>query len=277
MSNKIFECMDDDFLYYHYTSINSFNEIVNSKKIWLSDCRFLNDKKEISIAIEKFVSNFNDEEKKILSYVLDLCNFDKYFCIFSMSKSPRVLSQWRGYGDDGKGICIGFRKNFLELFFSSEKTAYDTFLIHCIYENFDDHIQKIIEDNKKNIDSIVKLYRNSRAINEFSEKIRGKYELFSNIYRELLRIKNPSFKEEQEVRIVRIAPLPLIKTRVCNGLIIPYTEIDLSDDKTRDGLQYIMKELWLGPKCDKRNREAIRSYGLFGWGLFLNEYDCGYI
>ena len=108
-----FNKIDIKTLLYHYTSIHSFNEITKSKSLWMSDCRFLNDKKELLIAIDKFLSYFNNEDKERLFNIIWNSNYTKYFCIFSMSKSPEVLSQGRGYGDDGKGICIGFRKEFL--------------------------------------------------------------------------------------------------------------------------------------------------------------------
>ena len=37
--------------------------------------------------------------------------FDFVVCF---SEMPDVLSQWRGYADDGKGCCIGFSKTQLE-------------------------------------------------------------------------------------------------------------------------------------------------------------------
>jgi len=97
-----------------------------------------------------------------------------------------------------------------------------------------------------------------------------------NLYSELLRIKNPAFVEEQEVRLVINVPANLVQTRVAKGLIVPYLEHEfIEEDDLKHHLWCVAPEIWLGPKCDERNMNALQIFQQFGWQL--NRYDCGYI
>lgn len=57
----------------------------------------------------------SDTEQKIISGVKDAlhssCSKYPAFCV-SLSASGDLLSQWRGYGDFGKGYAIGLNLNF---------------------------------------------------------------------------------------------------------------------------------------------------------------------
>lgn len=97
------------------------------------------------------------------------------------------------------------------------------------------------------------------------------------LYGELLKVKNPAFREEQEVRLVISVPIRHIRTRVSRNIIIPYVEHEFVE---KDEMQMwcIAPKIWLGPKCDKRNEQALRMFCQFGWNVEgIHSFDCGYI
>ena len=56
--------MSEGEILYHYTSIEGLNSIINSRCVWASDCRYLNDQKELHDASEIFLSKFNGKKRK---------------------------------------------------------------------------------------------------------------------------------------------------------------------------------------------------------------------
>jgi len=268
--------MTQDKLLYHYTSVTGLNGILSTRTIWASDCRYLNDQKELVHAIELFLNRFEDESKKILGLALHWYSASRSHCVFSLSQSPNVLSQWRAYGDDGRGAAIGFHPKYLTGIGNSSRTS---FLVDCIYSDHENFLDGAVEACKEDIEALRKMYVDSDgAANSFMQLIDKTPTPLARIYAELLKIKNPAFQEEQEVRLVISAPLKKVQTRVTNGLIIPYIEYQFVDDGDEEYMWCIAPEIWLGPRCDKRNEQAIRAFGQFGWDIHgIKYYDCGYI
>lgn len=267
--------MNEVNILYHYTSITGLNSIIQSGKVWASDCRYLNDSQELVRALDLFLSNFDNEKRNALSMAFHWHNLSRIHCIFSLSSSPRVLSQWRAYADDGRGAAIGFNKNFLR----GIGNANTKFLVDCVYENHENFIASLIVKYKEDIESLVEMYEKAGALNTFWERINQNPSALEKIYRELIRIKNPAFLEEQEVRLFISAPANQGKTRVFRGLIIPYIEHQFVPDGDDNYKWCLVPEIWLGPKCDKRNEHAILAYQQFGWlpGIGIRKYDCGYV
>lgn len=135
-------------IFYHYTSIFCLNEIINSKCIWASDCRYTNDRHELNYAINLFLNELQHAKKNALRDCFFHHNISNRICIFSLSKSPHVLSQWRAYGDDGRGAAIGFSMTFLKAF----RDVAHSRLIECIYNNHSEFVKTVIADKNKEIE-----------------------------------------------------------------------------------------------------------------------------
>lgn len=266
--------MEEELLY-HYTSIVGLNGIISSRNLWASDCRYLNDQKELVHAIEIFLDGFESDTKEILSLALHWFSFSQAHCVFSLSRSPRVLSQWRAYGDDGHGAAIGFSRKYLPGIGNSSTRL----LVDCIYSDHENFLGGVADNNKEHINSIIQMHADSGgAVNSFWDLIRENPLPLAKIYSELLRVKNQAFEEEQEVRLVISVPINKVKSRVANGLIIPYIEHSFVDKGDEDYIWCIAPEIWFGPKSDKRNMRAIQAFGQFGWGINgVHHYDCGYV
>ncbi|MBT9589611.1 MAG: DUF2971 domain-containing protein [Thiobacillus sp.] len=253
--------MSEKTILYHYTSIAGLNSIISSGKVWASDCRYLNDRQELEHALDEA---FNSH------------NFSRHHCVFSLSRSPQVLSQWRAYGDDGRGAAIGFDEKFL---LRHEKSRFAS-LVTCIYKDHEDFVSDLVIRHEEQIEALLKMHRDSEGdYMAFMKAIDDNPKPLECLNGELLRIKNLAFAEEQEVRLVVNTPSKQIQTRVTKGLIVPYIEHVFLEDRDKKQLWIVVPEIWFGPKCDKRNMEAIGAFKQFGWrvGKSLHQYNCGYI
>ncbi|MDL2323871.1 DUF2971 domain-containing protein [Ruminococcaceae bacterium OttesenSCG-928-A16] len=139
-------------LVYHYCSLETFYSIVTNHTVRLSEIDKSNDRKEI-IWIKDFIQHAFTQQfeatasaelleklptlafAKLLEATLeDFFGKSTWYnylgCCFS--KKEDLLSQWRGYADNGAGVCLGFSKRQLEelseqkqqAFMVEEKLAY---------------------------------------------------------------------------------------------------------------------------------------------------------
>jgi hypothetical protein len=120
MNNKISPKIINPDYVYHYTSIDSFINIMRKNELWFSHASFLNDPLEISFGLDvvteiltKSKDNFpivlsiiENQRRKYKENSLDLTR-DLVF-LFSFSGLADELSSWIQYGDSGYGICLEF-------------------------------------------------------------------------------------------------------------------------------------------------------------------------
>ena len=178
--------------------------------------------------------------------------------ISSYSLDPDVLSQWRAYADDGRGFAIGFSESEMKMPAKRLRVLYDEAA------------------------QLKELSGNIRHTYEYEKSIGFKYDLqfhnhWFNIGADLCAYKNPSFREEREIRCVhgsglvphnkslKIVPLGALDQdgkrlsnpidvyfRIRNGVIIPYVVLDYS----RQGENSPVKEVILGPRNDNSERNV---------------------
>lgn len=75
---------------------------------------------------------------------------------FCMSEQPDILSQWRGYADDGKGFSVGFSKAYLdELARNAKSIEYSFHLERVLYNPFEHEaaLKPTFDEIKKRIDA----------------------------------------------------------------------------------------------------------------------------
>lgn len=104
---------------YHYCSAQIFVEIISRRQVWLSSMKLSNDTMEgrlVRILSEKVfamegANPGNVDRFRSYIEVLDE-HFDGFgFCF---SEEGDLLSQWRGYADNGAGFSIGFSPRYLK-------------------------------------------------------------------------------------------------------------------------------------------------------------------
>lgn len=239
---------------FHYTTPAGLLGISFSKKIWATDVRFLNDKKEfqhtldiINSIIEDFYK-VNDKPNKIKD--IDY-NFIEHLRInlrrkwtpevyvASFTEEGDLLSQWRGYCPKG-GFSIGFDFDFL----SQIAKNHDSDLLPCVY---DFKIQnQILEEllvfyGKKYTEAIN--VNNQINSDQLAHDVANEFIIDLSALAPVL--KHESFKEEKEWRIVssRLRVMPEIKFRATESNIIPYIEISLC----RSDEEIDFKSVFVGP------------------------------
>lgn len=241
---------------YHYTGISGLTGITESKTIWASHIYYLNDASEITYArdiikkeVNKRLARANGEEKTFLIQFSEWLNcFSEtphHLFIASLSEEKNLLSQWRSYTPHGKGVSIGFEPIAL-----LRKIRAQNFKIaKCIYKASEQ--EELMSDllNRLLITFNNELQTYNSSNRHSSQKYFG---IMENFLGEILQvfsvIKNPSFCEEKEWRI--ISPyfsndtVTQIKFREGASMLLPYIEIDLKD--IMDG-ETIFEEVYLGP------------------------------
>jgi len=223
---------------YHYTTQEGLIGIVKSKQLWASRIHYLNDSKEFSYAIDLLENGFRnvisrapDLNKilidKISGWTERISKISIYVGSFSEEKD--LLSQWRGYTENGIGFSVGFKYSDIAHIvesqgFSIAACIYDYSTQYTIIENLINHFVKnaLIAQEKFDID-------------QFNER-NTHYSNFINSFVQVAPIlKDPSFKEEKEWRLIS-KPIPHnhinIDYRKGNVMLIPYYKFNLCDSGT---------------------------------------------
>jgi len=192
-----------------------------------------------------------------------------------MSEDGDLLSQWRGYADNGAGLSIGFRaKTLTEIGArtSGRGVATVASLQKIQYER--EQQKRQIESN---VDRIVGLWKRGAGRklgllnqgteeeenkrDDLTEKMQHEFYQFSS---EIYAFKNPAFREEREWRLVSIVtPQELLQMdfRAMPDRVVPYKEI-LLGDLARGAIA----EVILGPKNITPDRVVRAAMARYGWG-----------
>jgi hypothetical protein len=107
---------------YHYTSANGLLGILDSRVLWATDIRFLNDSTEFLFARDLLVSHVrrralrlrNEHVRQVIEReVEDLASTAVPAYVVCFSEQGNSLSQWRAYAPRD-GVAIGFHRGALE-------------------------------------------------------------------------------------------------------------------------------------------------------------------
>lgn len=256
--------MDDTV--YHYCSMSTFLSIIRNRSVWLTALRDSNDAQEGTWArriFEYLRPSPTSEYFRKASYILDSATSGgKEVLGICFSGEGDLLSQWRGYAEDGTGFSIGFDVDSLKRL-SSRIQETDRLRLELEDVEYIDHLdEEFLKDFKEFVDR-----------QEFSES--GQY---TNIgidnvglrtwVKRLSLIKNPAFREEKESRLFSLFPesnTHIVNYRQAKSKISKYIEISFEEE-----LEDIITSVKIGPKNlseEKAVRDFIRKAG------FTNVYD----
>lgn len=254
-----------DKIYYHYCSVDTFYNILQTDTIRFGNPLNMNDSAEVVWLlgiVKEFVSkkgvytslleswNLIENISRTLVQELD-CPY-----IFCLSKEKDVLSQWRSYANDGKGVAIGFDVDFIEknYFLLGTEIVYDKekqceILSHKVKDSTLMDLNNAVKNGKNN-----EVYRKSKI-------------LVSQILQDAIMCKNPAFQEEKEYRLYcgyrrSEKSISSIKFRVDDSSIIPFRELCFKDTR-----HLVIKNIVVGPKSSINNRNLwlfLKSKG-YNW------------
>src|SRR5690606_17014349 len=157
---------------FHYTNLNGLQGIISNSEIWLSNLYFLNDKSEYELGLKIVVEQLENYKSgfsvlrstkyfvESLEKAIEFIKGKESPYVLSLTANNDLLSQWRGYTENGVGVNIGFGKDFfLNNSLNIFKCIYDKekqikFISHIVTESIFmfvgvAHSQGIFEEEKE--------------------------------------------------------------------------------------------------------------------------------
>ena len=226
-----------DWNLYHYTSLAAMMSIVESRKMWASEIRYLNDSQElrhfensISGAVrdaEKRTDETSEIVRQFGAWLKERVEKGPMAFVVSLSERGNLLSQWRGYCPHGQGVSLGFGPAGLV----RAAAAGGFTLGRCIYD--------MKSHNGIVVQVLNLVVQDARAVgpsNQFhpSQSYHGFFqEIEGHILRIAALLKHPSFSEEQEWRAVSKPISHYVTNPICYRVgrttLVPYLEWPLAE------------------------------------------------
>jgi hypothetical protein len=225
---------------YHYTTQKGILGIIQNREMWATQVHFLNDKNEIHLTFELLKNELENliakadatsNRYRLLKEINDFLNVmdQGHICISSFCEASDLLSQWRGYGNLGKGYAIGF--NLTELTRIAKK--HNFVLWPCVYD---------VSLQRELVKYMIELWCQSFSGIRLSEKTMLK-KIDTDICQLAPIIKDPSFSEEKEWRLVssmvEIAS-PRFAFREGEYALIPYYNFPIVDKEKQNCISKIV-------------------------------------
>jgi hypothetical protein len=221
---------------YHYTSLDNFLRILDTKTFFMFDSNQMNDYKEnyaIIDALNRVISsNIYNIPVEYLQKLNETLSFKfnigfAFICCFTELRDS--ISQWRAYGDDGNGICLILNpRNFginYELPSHNAETEKCISFHNVIYEYWQQ--DRIIEE-------ILKI-----ALHFTAENNKYKPETFAEHVCNLIGRFAPIFKinEFQEEKEWRIIYETFLLEQKSLGILTSDTRYDIGFIHTRNNIK----------------------------------------
>jgi hypothetical protein len=271
---------------YHYTTQTGLLGIIKDRQIWATHTQYLNDRREFLHAVDLVrgeIQRLLDEQNtrpgeasatriEVLNRMhnaLSLSPEHINVCVCSFSEDSDSLSQWRAYGGSS-GFAIGFSGEVLGA--AVEKQRF--FLAQCIYDPGTQLnivralVEEVLDENLSK-----SWVTGDRDADEVFWNTGGN--LLPYLYRYAPMLKNQSFEEEREWRIIsRPIFAQRLDYREGRSLIIPYYRLPLWED----GQKTEIHEIIVGPTRDVersiksvsrliKGRDVIKDRNLKGLDL----------
>ena len=255
--------IDGMYFLYHYTDINGFLGIFNTKSLWASNAFFLNDSSEIEYGLKLSYDLFNnfyqsiksDRIKEILKGFYEdysgLILSSNLFLI-SFCENGDLLSQWRGYAPNSDGISLRFNLPVIRTL--PQFTLY-----------------KVVYDKEIQLKIVGYLFSLLNDLMDYLEKTKTEsflhyFNLWMTIFSTIiLTFKDNSFSEEKEWRLIHnfdsVGNNKIIEYRIKNNYVLPYVKID------KLSLINLVSGIIIGPSSNNQIlKESIEYY------LNMNNY-----
>lgn len=216
---------------YHYTSAEGLHGIIATHSIWAGSINFMNDIREVGYSWDLTMQEIDrlrgesgaDDAFGLAVEEYSKLTRDPHIAVFSLSEAPDQLSQWRGYAADG--FAVGFDPMALERVAANS----DFKLVKCIYDKGEQ-----VEMVGRRVTQRLAAFREAVAegMNPEQAAEPAAHDLAVDVIRISPRIKDPTFEEEREWRlvsgIIRADSGPW-KLRLRGKTISPYVVLDLGD------------------------------------------------
>jgi hypothetical protein len=223
---------------YHYTSTDGLLGILASGELWATNVLYLNDSAELADAITVLDSALEDSESwklhDLVRFMLrsmtgHLREMPLDYFVVCFCEEGDLLNQWRAYGSRGAGYSVGFDAGALSGVAAIKKVEYDptkkkeiitqrVAVVRSILESISGKLQPSSDDDYRQLLSFLN-------------------RIAANFAPTLASMKHPTFKQEQEWRLVVMqSALPdpggqnrlPIRFRNIEGRLVPYVALRLT-------------------------------------------------
>ncbi|MBV7518928.1 DUF2971 domain-containing protein [Ensifer sp. ENS12] len=210
----------------HYTTLEGFRSIITNNQLWVSNIRFLNDRREMDHGLSE-ATKFLDERASSKGMSDDTRLFaavkkrikdsgipSAYACCFCEQNDS--LGQWRGYTGGTQGIAIEFYASGLRQQFKASNAT----LQKVIYGQ--DETRRVLEQE---VDSLF-----NQINGDLFADVPGddRLERFETLLLQLApRFKHKSFEDEREWRLIISEPArqTQIEYRTKDNVLVPYIKL----------------------------------------------------
>lgn len=298
-------------LVYHYCSLESLNSILKHRALRLTNILKSNDSMEIQWICRYFDQAFHDAYDQASDLVKKYLSAERYqgfvqfytdeyfnenhanyrYYVTCFSYQDDLLSQWRGYADDGQGMAIGFDLDVLKQItgISPEISKPSLVSLHEISyseKNQRELVQQLVQQLLINIDAmlqrevpqILETYHSASECEfQIIDKIMKCFEdSFLKLFQTSVYMKNPFFSEESEIRLCEFSPKQYLMGRevplslgarlynysyyVRENQFVSYVDFDFSACMNK-----LIRKFVIGPKCLTSARDVeyyLETFGL---------------
>lgn len=237
---------------YHYCKAETFVSMISSRAIWLSSLSLSNDTMEgrlVKATIMRFAERDGLEARARERLQESLAFTERAFdgLGFCLSEDGDLLSQWRGYADDARGVSVGFSRAYLECLADStrggEKSGFAIYKVEYEPVAQESEVGPTYHELRKLIDAGafkrpgISSLLDSRTPDQIAaddQEIKKAHtalvfkllELFPKFY----KLKASAFREEREWRLVSMHVAngsDECLFRASAGRVIPYRSFEL--------------------------------------------------
>jgi len=261
---------DDPLELFHYTNLDGLKGIIGSRSLRCTHAFATNDPLEIQYGkelVEEVMSEVSaeadsDESIRFLNTLkMQVTNFGELFhhpFIACFCVSGSLLSQWRAYGSNGGGYCLGF--HFTDLVESTARPVepFNTrqiFLRRVIYQR--DKQKELVGNYLRTILTAVKAEMDKWEEGGMERQLAGSYlamQCGNTLLDMVMCFKHEAFQEENEWRLVKITEArldpDLLRFRERNDSLIPFREVHFFDGPSRT---FPLKSIHFGPSHEPRS------------------------
>lgn len=229
--------MEQDQLLYHYTTIETFVNIMDDGELWASHIRYLNDTSEqrlmwnhvrarIKSRLNEATENDSERLLQFQSLASSPVEMDIYLLCFSMDGGDR-LSQWRGYGGSA-GVAIGFDSDELKKRRSAFTIATSRNQPFPMGWAFLNEVKYINPFGDERSSQIIDIFIDNPNPTEHESRFSQEETFSRRVSLSSSSLKHKAFDEEREWRIAIFdMPEKSVRFRARKSAMVPYVQFDL--------------------------------------------------
>lgn len=256
---------------WHYTDTAGFHGIVRNNRLRLGDARFLNDRTEREYGIKLVISTIAEHLKEGQDHFLAMTGHflqrnEHRVHVCSFSEVPDSISQWQRYGADGYGYCLGFSAALLRKLETTELTL-------CRVEYKPNRQREMVQQRLHLLREGYRLAAARRESDMPEHILIGTSAALAAVVLDsiALQLKDPSFADEREWRLIHRALRPIKSDDGAQPLdfaprgyfVKPFIEVELT---LRRRARSPLTSVACGPRVDGDLAVSTATYFLRATG-----------